>query len=95
MEDLPRAFRSPQVVRGHGLELAYGIASVLFVLGLTGYSIFMYRLGILPWLQSSFSATTTSVIGWTLAVLLAGTTIAAVVGDIRQAVAASQVDRRR
>lgn len=95
VEDLPRAFRSPQVVRGHGLELAYGIASVLFVLGLTGYSIFMYRLGILPWLQSSFSATTTSVIGWTLAVLLAGTTIAAVVGDIRQAVAASQVDRRR
>jgi CRP-like cAMP-binding protein len=95
VEDLPRALRSPNVIRGHGLELAYGIASVLFVLGLTGYSIFMYRLAILPWLRSVFSDTTTSVIGWTLAALVAGATLAGVVGDIRQAVAASRLDRRR
>jgi hypothetical protein len=95
VEDLPRALRSPAVLHGHGLELAYGVASVLFVLGVTAYSIVMYRLGILPWLRSTFSAATTSVIGWTLAAVLAAATLAAIVGDIRQAVAASRTDRRR
>jgi putative peptide zinc metalloprotease protein len=94
-EDLPRAFRTPAVLKGQGFELAYGIASILFVICLTGYSILMYRLTILPWLRSTFSPTTTTAVGWTLAAIVGLATLGAIVGDIRQAVAVSRVDRRR
>jgi hypothetical protein len=79
-EDLPRAFRLPAVLKGHGFELAYDIASILFGACLTGYSILMYRLTILPWLRSTFSPTTTTAVGWTLAAIVGAATLGAIVG---------------
>jgi hypothetical protein len=39
VEELPRAFRDPSVMRGHGLEVTYGDASLAFVVALTVYLI--------------------------------------------------------
>ena len=93
VEDLPKAFRDPSVLRGHGVEVAYGIASLVFVLAVTAYSIVMYRIGIEPWLGRVFSSSVTSAIGWTLAVLLMVAVVAGIVGDVQRALAASRAER--
>ena len=93
VEDLPKALRDPSVLRGHGVEVAYGIASLVFVVALTAYSVVMYRIGIEPWLERVFAPTVTSAIGWTLAALLMVAVIAGIVGDVQRALATSRAER--
>ncbi|MGI8478327.1 MAG: cyclic nucleotide-binding domain-containing protein [Gaiellaceae bacterium] len=93
VEGWPRVLRDRTVLHGHGLEAAYGIASVLFVVVLMAYSIFFYRAGIEPWLARVFSPGTTTAIGWGLVVALVVATVTAVLGDIQRAVAVSRGER--
>ena len=93
VEDLPKALRNPALLRGHGVEVVYGIASIVFVLALTAYAVVMYRIGIEPWLARVFAPTVTSAIGWTLAALLMVAVVAGIVGDVQHALAASRAER--
>jgi putative peptide zinc metalloprotease protein len=88
--DLPRAFRDRSVLRGHGFDLLYGLASLGFVAFLSLYAIVMFRLAIRPLLAGVVAPSILTAIGWVLALSVGVLSIVAVVGDLQRAAEAER-----
>jgi putative peptide zinc metalloprotease protein len=81
----PRVLHDRSVLRGHGLEVAYGVASLLFVALLALYTVVMFRLGIEPLLRHVASDDASRAAGWVLGLLVIVIATAGAIGDLQRA----------
>jgi ABC-type transport system involved in cytochrome c biogenesis permease subunit len=86
---MPTAFRHPEELKGHRLELAYGAGSLLFIAALTTFFILDYSSLVQGWLDRIFPHLIASTLGVLLVLVILGVSVAAVVGDLRSARAAT------
>jgi putative peptide zinc metalloprotease protein len=80
---LPSQWRDRTALAKHRLELAYGVASVLFILFGTMITVLIYRAVIRVWLEPLLGGTATGILGVAVAALALGLPLLALAGEIR------------
>jgi hypothetical protein len=83
--EFPAALRHPSRLRGHTLEVVYGISSLVFVGFLGAYAVVTYQLGVDPFVRNFVSPEVSRLLGWVLAAFLVAFTIAGAIGDMQSA----------
>ncbi|MBA2625017.1 MAG: hypothetical protein H0U89_05380 [Acidimicrobiia bacterium] len=83
--DLIPALRNPQRLRGHRLELLYGLASVLFVVFSAALTVVLYRLIVQDWLSSILSDAVAAGLAWALAAAVVVLAVFGMLGELRGA----------
>jgi CRP-like cAMP-binding protein/Zn-dependent protease len=81
---VPRIFRSPGVVKGHWLEVAYAAASIVFVFVLAGLAIVLYRVVLQSWADEALPHAVAVGLSWVFAAGVIALTTAAAIGDLRR-----------
>ena len=79
------ALRNPQRLRGHRLELLYGLASVLFVVFSAALTVVLYRLIVQDWLSNILSDAVAAGLAWTLAAAVVVLAVTGMLGELRGA----------
>jgi hypothetical protein len=79
------ALRNPERLRGHRLELLYGLASVLFVVFSAALMVVLYRLIVQDWLSSILSDAVAAGLAWALAAAVVVLAVAGMLGELRGA----------
>jgi putative peptide zinc metalloprotease protein len=82
---ISKALRGRGDFRGHGLELAYGLGSLLYILLMGVLTAIFYRLLLQDWMARMMSATLAEALAWVLAAAVVGLSIASVAGDLHPA----------
>jgi putative peptide zinc metalloprotease protein len=81
--ELLPALRRPGGLRGHWVEVLYGLASLLFI-GLMGVlTVVLYRLILQGWLAGILSEAVAAGIVWVLTAVVLITALAAMISDLR------------
>jgi hypothetical protein len=81
--ELIPALRDPARLRGHRLELLYGLSSVLYVAFSAALVVALYRLTVQGWLSGILPEAVASGLAWALAATVVGLAIAGMLGEIR------------
>jgi putative peptide zinc metalloprotease protein len=81
--ELIPALRDPARLRGHRLELLYGLSSVLYVAFSAALVVALYRLTVQGWLSGVLPGAVASGLAWALAATVVGLAIAGMLGEIR------------
>lgn len=81
--DLIPVLRNLQRLRGHRLELLYGLASVLFVAFSAALTVVLYRLIVQDWLSSILSDAVAAGLAWALAAAVVVLAVAGMLGELR------------
>ena len=79
------ALRDPKRLRGHRLELLYGLASVLFVAFSATLTVVLYRLIVQDWLSGVLSTAVAAGLAWALAAAVVILAVAGMLGELRGA----------
>ena len=79
------ALRNLQRLRGHRLELLYGLASVLFVVFSAALTVVLYRLIVQDWLSNILSDAVAAGLAWVLAAAVVVLVVAGMLGELRGA----------
>lgn len=77
------ALRDPARLRGHRLELLYGLSSVLYVAFSAALVVALYRLTVQGWLSGVLPGAAASALAWALAALVVALAVAGVLGQLR------------
>ncbi len=78
----PRVLRSPGLVRGHGLELAYGVSALVFVFVLAALTIVLYRVVLQSFADDVLPHAIAVGLSWVFAAGVIVLTTAAATGDL-------------
>jgi putative peptide zinc metalloprotease protein len=81
--DLVPALRTPGGLRGHAFDLAYGLASVLYVVAMVVVVVIVYRYTVQGWMATVMPAWAASGLAWLAALLVAGGAGSALISDLR------------
>jgi putative peptide zinc metalloprotease protein len=81
--ELPKAVRDHTRLRGHGIDLFYGLASLAFVLVMGLLTLLVYRLTLRDTLSDLVGEAFGTALGWAFAVAVVTSTLAASVGELR------------
>jgi putative peptide zinc metalloprotease protein len=84
-QQLPRALRTRGGLRGHRLELAYGLASLAYVASVGALTVVSYRLFALTWIARVLSDGAASALAWVMAGLVVTLSLTTVIGQLRSA----------
>ena len=79
------ALRDPQRLRGHRLELLYGLASVLFVVFSAALMIVLYRLIVQDWLSGLLTDKVAAGLAWALVAAVVALAVFGMLGELRGA----------
>ena len=82
-QQLPAALRDRDRLRGHRVELLYGLASLAYVIAMALLTLFLYRATLEAALASLVGDTAAQAIGWVFATATAVLAICASIGDLR------------
>lgn len=77
------ALREPQRLKGHGLELIYGLGSVLYIALMGVLTVVLYRLIVEGWLAGLLGEGVASGMAWALAFAVVILASAGVLGELR------------
>jgi len=88
-KELLPALRAGRGVRGHWVELLYGIAALLYVALMAVLTVVFYRLILQDWMTRVLPEVVTSGIAWALAAVVVVLATASVIGELRAARAPS------
>jgi putative peptide zinc metalloprotease protein len=83
--ELLPALRTPGGLKGHRLELLYGLASVLFIAFSAALTVVLYRLILQDWLSGLLNGTVAAGVAWALAAAVVVLAVAGVAGELRGA----------
>ena len=83
--ELLPALRTPGGLKGHRLELLYGLASVLFIAFSAALTVVLYRLILQDWLSGLLNGTVAAGLAWALAAAVVVLAVAGVAGELRGA----------
>jgi hypothetical protein len=81
--ELIPALRDPARLRGHRLELLYGLSSVLYVAFSAALVVALYRLTVQGWLSGVLPGAAASGLAWALAALVVALAVAGLLGELR------------
>lgn len=81
--DFVPALRKPGGLRGHWIELAYGVGSILYVGVMAVLTVVLYRLVAEDWVARVAPAPAAAAFAWVLAALVVLLSFALVVGDLK------------
>ena len=81
----PRLVREPGRAKGHRLELAYGIASLLYIAVMAALTVAFYRLVLQRFVESVLPHTAAVALAWAIAFAAVLLTASAAIGDLRRA----------
>jgi putative peptide zinc metalloprotease protein len=81
--ELIAALRNPALLRGHRVELLYGLSSVLYVALSAVLMVVLYRLTVQGWLTQIFPEVVAQGLAWVLAATVVLLAIAGMVGQLR------------
>jgi Zn-dependent protease len=81
---LGRWLRAPRGVKGHGLDLAYGTASLLYIVLLAAITIVFYRLVLRNFVEGFRPAAAATAIAWLVVAVVVFVTASAAVADLRR-----------
>jgi putative peptide zinc metalloprotease protein len=81
--ELPKAVRDRTRLRGHGIDLFYGLASLAFVLGMGLLTLLVYRLTLHDTLSDVVGEAVGTALGWAFAIAVVTSTLAAIAGELR------------
>ena len=77
------ALRNPERLRGHRLELLYGLASVLFVAFSAALMVVLYRLIMQDWLSGIVTDTVAAGLAWALAAAVVVLAVFGMLAELR------------
>ncbi len=81
--ELIPALKSPERLRGHKLELLYGLGSVLYIASMGVVTLVLYRLIVQDWLANLLSEAVAAGLAWVLAAVVVILASAGVLGELR------------
>jgi len=84
-QELLPALRTPGGLKGHRLELLYGLSSVLFIAFSAMLTVVLYRLIVQDWLSGLLTDTVASGVAWALAAAVVVLAVTGVAGELRGA----------
>lgn len=82
-KEFPTAVRTPERLKGHGMELAFGLGSVFYIVLMSGLVLVFYRLTVQSWMAHLLPAIVAASLAWVVAAGVAAASLAAVVGQLR------------
>jgi CRP-like cAMP-binding protein/Zn-dependent protease len=82
-KEMPRAFRSGGGLRGHGLELVYGIAALAYILLMGVLTLVSYRLFLQDYIARLMPPALAASLAWMLGLTVVVLSLAGVVGELR------------
>jgi putative peptide zinc metalloprotease protein len=83
--ELIPALREPQGLRGHRLELLYGLASVLYIAFSAALTVVLYRLIVQDWLSGLLTNAVAAGLAWALAAAVVVLAVAGMLSELRGA----------
>jgi putative peptide zinc metalloprotease protein len=79
------ALRDPTKLRGHRLELLYGLGSVLYIASEAALTVVLYRLILQGWLSGLLGYTVAAALAWVLAAAVVALAVLGMLGELRGA----------
>lgn len=80
---LPQVVRRKASLRGHGLDLAYGLGSLLYVAGMCVLTVVVYRATLQKWITHLGAPTLATVLAWVATVAVAAFCVVGALEDMR------------
>jgi putative peptide zinc metalloprotease protein len=81
--DLLPALRNSERLRGHSMELLYGLGAVLYIVLMAALTVILYRVVVQGWLESVLSGPAAAALAWVLAAAVVVLAIAGMVAELR------------
>jgi putative peptide zinc metalloprotease protein len=82
-QEFPKSLGSPKMLRGHGLEILYGLSSVAYMILLALTTAVLYRYFLHDWVGSLVPHAVASLLGWILAIGIVVMSIVSVIDELR------------
>jgi putative peptide zinc metalloprotease protein len=82
-QNLLPALHHPGRLRGHGLELLYGLGSVLYIAFSAVLTVVLYRLIVQDWLSNILGDAVAAALAWTLAAAVVVLAVIGMLGELR------------
>jgi putative peptide zinc metalloprotease protein len=81
--ELPRAVRTPDGLKGHGVDLLYGFGSLAYVVLLAGLIIVCYRVLVQDWMLRVLPGSVATGLAWVFAAVVVAMAVVHVLNDVR------------